>query len=96
MDWIRMLRDKRAVIREYAARHGASNLRIFGSVVRGEAESTSDVDLLVDMEQGRSLLDLIGLNQDLEELLECDVDVVTEGDLSPHFRHQVIREAVPL
>ncbi len=96
MDWLQRLQEKRAAIRAYAVRHGARNLRVFGSVARGEAKETSDLDLLVEMDQGRSLLDLIGLNQDLEDLLQCKVDVVTEEDVSPHFRRRVLQEAVPL
>ncbi len=96
MNWIQLLRDKRAAIFARAAHHGASNLRVFGSVARGEAVQTSDLDLLVDMEKGRSLLDLVGLNQELEELLQCRVDVVTEADVSPYFRQRVLQEAIAL
>jgi len=90
------LRKQRDEILELAARHGAANLRIFGSIARGEESGGSDVDFLVEMEEGRSLLDLVGFVQDLEELLECDVDVVTEGGLSPHLRDAILSEAVPL
>jgi predicted nucleotidyltransferase len=79
-----------------AARRGARNVRVFGSRARGEAGAESDVDLLVEMEPGRSLLDLVGLSQDLEELLGRPVDVVTEASLSPHLRGRVQEEAVPL
>lgn len=79
-----------------AARYGARNVRIFGSVARGEARPGSDVDVLVDLEPGRSLLDLGGLLMELQELLGCGVDVVTEQGLRPRIRERVLREAVPL
>lgn len=73
------LRDRRAEIVEIARARGASRVRVFGSVARGEATEGSDVDFLVDLEHGRSLLDLGGLLMDLQDLLERNVDVVTEG-----------------
>ncbi len=79
-----------------AAAHGASDVRVFGSLARGEAGPRSDLDLLVRMEDGRSLLDLIGLWQDLRELLGRKVDVISEGGLSPHLRDRILAEAVPL
>ena len=79
-----------------AARYGAYNVRIFGSVARGEADEQSDIDLLVNMEPGRSLLDLCGLLIDLEELLDCKVDVVTEKGLRDRIRARVLKEAVAL
>jgi len=90
------LRDKRAKILELAALHGAANVRIFGSLARGEADERSDVDFLVDMRSGRSLLDLGGLLEDLRELLSRPVDVVTERGLKARIRDRVLREAVPL
>jgi predicted nucleotidyltransferase len=90
------LQAKREEILRAAARHGASNVRIFGSVARGEAGSESDVDVLVDLEPGRSLLDHAALLLELEELLGCPVDVVTERGLRARFRERVLREAVPL
>lgn len=90
------LRGKREEVLRVAARHGARNLRVFGSVARGEAGPDSDLDLLVDVEPGRSLLDLGGLLVDLQELLGCRVDVVTEGGLRQRIRERVLREAVPL
>jgi len=90
------LRARRHEILQIAARHGARDVRIFGSVVRGEAGSGSDVDVLVDMEQGRSLLDLVAFWQDLEELLACKVDVVTDGGISPYLRDRIYAEAQPL
>ena len=77
-----------------AARHGASNVRVFGSVARGEADAASDVDFLVDFEPGRSLLDLASLLVELEDLLGHPVDVVTEPGLKARIRQRVLTEAV--
>lgn len=90
------LKQKRRELLAIASRHGASNIRIFGSVVHGEEAETSDVDFLVDMEPGRSLLDLVGLQQELEQLLGRRVDVITERGINPYLEKQVIREAKPL
>jgi uncharacterized protein len=89
----RLERDK---ILEVAARHGARNVRVFGSVARGEADQQSDVDLLVDLDQGRSLMDLGGLLMDLQEALGVRVDISTERMLRPEIRKRVLSEAVPL
>ena len=83
-------------VHRIAAAHGARNVRVFGSVGRGEQDASSDLDLLVDMAQGRSLFDLIALSNDLEESLGVDVDVVTEASLSPYIRDRVLDEAVAL
>jgi predicted nucleotidyltransferase len=91
-----ILGKKRTAILRIAASHGASNVRIFGSVARGEADRKSDVDFLVEMASGRSLLDLGGLSSDLEDLLGCRVDVVTERGLRERIRERVLREARPL
>jgi len=91
-----LLQNKRADILRVAAAHGARNVRIFGSVARGEADEQSDVDLLVDMEEGRTLLDMGGLLMDLRELLHREVDIVTENGLKPRMRERVLREAKPL
>jgi predicted nucleotidyltransferase len=91
-----LLEAKRQDILRLAARHGANRIRIFGSVARGEAGPKSDVDFLVDLEPGRSLFDLGGLLMDLQDLLGCKVDVVTEKGLRPRIRDRVLREAVPL
>jgi len=96
MDIYDLLREKRTEILRTAIEHGAYNIRIFGSVARGEAEAASDVDFLVDMEPGRSLLDLGGLLMDLQNLLGCSVDVVTEKGLRKRIRDQVLKEAVAL
>ena len=91
---LEMLRHRRIDILSVAARHGASNLRVYGSVVRGEARSDSDIDLLVDLEQGRSLLDLAALHLDLEDLLGFPVEIGT--DVKPRLRERVRTEAIAL
>ena len=95
-DMREVLKAKREEILRLAARHGARNVRLFGSVARGEADTESDVDVLVDMEPGRSLLDMGGLLMDLQELLGCRVDVVTERGLRERIRERVLQEAIPL
>jgi predicted nucleotidyltransferase len=90
------LRLRREEILGLAALHGARNVRIFGSVSRGQAGAASDLDFLVEMEKGRSLLDLVGLWQDLEDLLGCKVDVITDGGVSPYLRSRIYAEAIPL
>lgn len=90
------LRAKREEILDVAAKYGAYNIRVFGSVARGEADADSDVDFLVDMELGRSLLDLGGLLMELQDLLGCQVDIVTEKGLRPRIRDRVLSEAVLL
>ena len=96
MNFNDLLSEKRDEALRIAARYGAHNIRIFGSVARGEADQDSDVDVLVDMEPGRSLLDLGGLLMELQELFGRPVDVVTETGLRPRIRERVLREAVPL
>ena len=91
-----LLKTRRDEILAIAQRHGASNVRIFGSVARGEAGPDSDVDLLVDLERGRTLIDHGQLQVDLEGLLGRKVDVVTERGLLSHLRARVLEEAVPL
>ena len=91
-----MLDSHRDDILRLARRHGARNVRLFGSAARGQYRPGSDIDLLVDMEEGRSLLDHIALKQDLEDLLGREIDLVTEKSLHPRIREQVLREAVPL
>ena len=91
-----LIRARRDEILSVAARHGAYNVRVFGSLVRGEAHEDSDVDLLVDMEPGRSLLDHSELLQDLQELLGRKVDVLTEGSIYWLLRRRILREARPL
>jgi predicted nucleotidyltransferase len=91
-----ILKANRDEVLRIAARHGATNLRLFGSVARGDADASSDLDVLVDLEPGRSLLDLGGLLMDLQELLGCKVDVATVNGLRPRVRERALREAVPL
>jgi len=90
-----IIRQRDEILR-IAASRGASNVRVFGSVARGEADQASDIDFLVDMDPDRSLLDLGGLLMDLRRLLHRDVDVVTETSLRDRIRETVIAEAVPL
>lgn len=90
------LQEKRNDILMIAARHGARNVRLFGSAARGEDRPDSDLDLLVDMESGRSLLDLVGLAQDLEDLLLRKVDVLTDASIHPALRPRILANARPL
>jgi len=96
MEISEVIADKRDAILALAAKYGASNVRIFGSVAEGTAGEASDVDFLVDMEPGRSLLDLGGLLMDLQDLLGREVDVVTEPALHWYIRQKVINQARPL
>ena len=96
MDINALLQQKREEILRIAAQHGARNIRVFGSVARGEAGPESDIDFLVELEPGRSLLDHAALLLDLEQLLGRKVDVATERSLKERIRVRVLREAVPL
>jgi predicted nucleotidyltransferase len=91
-----LLQAKRREILVIAAKHGAYNVRLFGSVARGEADEASDVDILVDAGPKTSSWFPAGLVIDLEELLGCEVDVVTEGGLRPRIKDRVLKEAIPL
>ena len=91
-----LLRGKRDEILRIAAKYGARSVRLFGSLARGEADAQSDLDFLVELEPGKSLLDLGGVQYELESLLGCRVDVVTERGLKARIRERVLREAVPL
>ena len=91
-----IIKRKRNEILEISTRYGAKEIKIFGSALRGEAKRNSDVDLLVELEPGRSLLDIIAIKQDLEDLLGCKVDIVTEAALSPYIRDEVLNQAVRL
>lgn len=85
-------RNRHAIL-EAAARHGARNVRVFGSVARGDDRPGSDIDLLVEMGRDRSLLDLVALEQELEALLRRRVDVLTEESLAPSIRKRIAAEA---
>jgi len=91
-----LLKEKRDEVLRFAAKYGARNIRVFGSVARGEADENSDIDFLVEMEPGTSLLDLGGLQYELETLLRCRVDVVTERGLKRRIRERVLQEAMPI
>ena len=90
------LQTQRQEILRIAQIYGAKNLRIFGSAARGEDDDKSDLDLLLDLEPGRSLFDLGGLVIDLQELLGCSVDIVTEKGLKQRIRDRVLQEAIEL
>ena len=90
------LQGKRNDILRIALSHGARNIRVFGSAARGEDLADSDLDLLVEMDAGRSLLDLVALGQDLEDLLERRVDVLTDTSVHPAIRPRILADARPL
>jgi hypothetical protein len=91
-----IVKAKREEILAAARKHGARKVRVFGSVVRGESGPDSDIDFLVDLEKGRSLFDHAALYLELEKLLGCKVDVVTEKGLKPRARERILKEAVNL
>ncbi len=94
------LRDEihrqRDAVLQIAARHGASNVRLFGSVARGEERRDSDVDLLIDLEAERGFGDYLGLAKELEALLQCRVDLLLARSLSPFFQPYIEADARPL
>ncbi|HUF36212.1 MAG TPA: nucleotidyltransferase family protein [Gemmatimonadales bacterium] len=92
----RILDEYRERILRLAETHGAQDVRVFGSLARDEAGAESDLDLLVRLGEDRSLLDLVALKQELEDLMRRPVDVVTDRSLSPYLRERVLREAEPL
>lgn len=96
MDLGELVQEEREDILQVAAQRGARNVRLFGSVARAESVTGSDVDFLVDLDPDRSLFDLAGLVLDLEDLLGCKVDVVTEDALYWLLRRRILREARPL
>ena len=96
MEIDKTLREKRDRILAITRQHGARNVRVFGSIARGEGKRDSDLDVLVELESGRSLLDIIAIKQDLEDLLNTKVDVVTEAAISPYIRNQILRQAISL
>jgi len=92
----KILTEKREEILRIAMKHGARNLRIFGSYARGEERTDSDIDLLVEMERNRSLLDVIAIKHDLEDLIQRKVDVVTENAISPYLKENILKSAIPI
>ncbi len=91
-----LVRDKRTDILRIAEANGATRVRIFGSFARGTAGQDSDLDLLIDLQPGRHLLDLVAMKQDLEDRLGRRVHVVTEAAISPYIRDEILRDATPL
>ena len=91
-----LVREKREEVLRLASAYGAYNVRVFGSAVRGEDTESSDIDFLVSMEEGRSLLDQAGLLADLQELLGCNVDVVTDDSIYWLIRRRILKEARPV
>jgi predicted nucleotidyltransferase len=88
--------DVRELIRAIARRHGAMRVRLFGSRARGGASAASDIDLLVEFDASRSLLDLVAMEREIRHALNISVDILTPASLSPYIREQVEREAIPL
>jgi len=91
-----LLKEKREEILRIAAKHGARNVRVFGSVARDESDEESDIDLLVELEPGRSLMDHAALWLELQQALGRRVDVVSDRGIKPRMRERVLREAVPI
>lgn len=96
MPLLESLLDRRSALIAAARRHGASNIRLFGSVVRGEETASSDVDLLVDLAEERGFDDYLALAEELEALIGRKVDLVTSRGVSPFLRPLIEREALPL
>jgi len=86
----------RSQIHDITSRYGAYNIRLFGSISRGAATASSDLDLLIDLAPDRDLLDLIGIKQEIEAVTGFKVDIVTEKGLSKHLRATILKEAKPL
>jgi predicted nucleotidyltransferase len=91
-----MLEKRKDEILRISSQYGARNVRIFGSRARKDSSETSDLDILVEMQPNSTLLDLVAIKQDLEDLLGCKVDVVTESSLSPYIKDDILKEAVSL
>ena len=96
MDLNKTIQDKRAQIFEVAQKYGVTNIRVFGSIAKNQSHEKSDIDFLIKLRPKSSLLDLVAFKQDLEELLGCHVDVVTEASLSPYLKDEVLKTAVNL
>ena len=93
MNPARAIEIRRQDILRILSQHGATSAKVFGSAARGESGPESDLDLLVQLKPGYSLLDLIAIKQELEDLLACEVDIVTEAALSPYMRDRILQEA---
>ena len=91
-----LVRRFRREILDLAARHGARNVRVFGSTARGVDQPDSDIDFLIDVEPGRTLLDVIAFEQDLHDLLGRKIEVLTDGGLSPYLQQRILAEAATL
>jgi uncharacterized protein len=96
MSTLETLRTRRQEIQCLASLHGARNIRVFGSVARTEDTAESDIDFLIDMEKSRSLLDLVGFQQELEAMLNRPADVLTEKGMNPYLRDRILGEAIAL
>jgi predicted nucleotidyltransferase len=96
MNGMQKIRAHRESILAVAKRHGAVRLRVFGSVARSEDRPESDVDFLVQMQDGSDLLDVIDLSQELEELLHQKADVISEEELSPYLKNRILQEAIAI
>ncbi|RLB63671.1 MAG: nucleotidyltransferase [Deltaproteobacteria bacterium] len=91
-----LLEDYRTEVAAIAAKAGVRSMRVFGSRARGDNDPDSDLALVVRLEPGRGLLEFAAFKLELEVLLGCSVDVVTEAGLSPYLREQILRESVPI
>ena len=96
MTTLQSLRARKPQIQQVAGQYGVHNIRVFGSVARGEDTANSDIDLLVDMEETRSLLDLVGFQQSVQAILKQPTDILTENSISPYLRESILREAISL
>ena len=96
MSTLETLRTRKQEIERLASLHGVHNIRVFGSVAREEDTAESDIDLLIDMEESSSLLDLVGFQQELEVMLNRPADVLTENGINPYLRDSILGEAVAL
>ena len=92
----KLIEERKGDILHICRVHRARSVRLFGSYSRRTSTAESDIDVLVELEPGSSLLDLVAIKQDLEDLLGCKVDVVTESSLSPYIREDVLKEAIVL
>lgn len=93
---IEELKERREQILGIAERHGARRVQVFGSLARGKSGKDSDVDFLIELKPGKTLLDIIAMKQDLEDLLQCKVDVVTQNAVSPYIRDEIVAQAISL